>query len=180
MLLFPPSINCCLVSPPLYLISSHWTNGFCISSTLSLLHHFPIIFFISNCLVGCFAGTFLSQNASCDYLWLQLSNIFTLTGSLWAGGDDVQTLLTQSSRRLEFKTEVRHHPAHPSIRHKVTLSLTPTPAPDHHPKPEASVFTNFKWWIHLKLQPRRQPPPLSSPCPPTRNSCPHHSHCKWY
>lgn len=104
------------------LISSHWTNGSCIPVTLSLLQYFPIIFFIINCAAGCFAGTFLNQTAACDDLWLQLSNILTLTGSLWGGGGDVQTLLTQSSRRWEFKTEVRHHPAHPSVRQWPCLS----------------------------------------------------------
>lgn len=81
------------------LISSHWSNRFCILIRPSFLPHFPVISFIINCSAGCFAGTFPDRGAGCDYLWLQLSNSLILTGVLWADGGDVQALLAASARR---------------------------------------------------------------------------------
>lgn len=81
------------------LISSHWSNRFCVLIRPSFLPHFPVISFIINCSAGCFAGTFPDRGAGCDYLWLQLSNSLNLTGVLWADGGDVQALLTASARR---------------------------------------------------------------------------------
>lgn len=81
------------------LISSHWSNRFCILIQPSFLPHFPVISFIINCSAGCFAGTFPDRGAGCDYLWLQLSNSLILTGVLWADGGDVQAPLTASARR---------------------------------------------------------------------------------